>query len=80
MAQYLSARGEPVACLDTDQVNGSFQVVAGLVARLRFASSDNSSATYWLMVALPLGETIASQDHQLIGRHRRQLGAISEAA
>jgi hypothetical protein len=33
VAQYLTERGEPVACLDTDQVNGSFQDIAALGAR-----------------------------------------------
>src|ERR1700730_9229175 len=30
IAQYLTERGEPVACLDTDQVNGSFQDITAL--------------------------------------------------
>lgn len=33
IAQYLTERGEPVACLDTDQVNGSFQDITALGAR-----------------------------------------------
>ena len=33
IAQYLTERGEPVACLDTDQVNGSFQDITALGVR-----------------------------------------------
>jgi CobQ/CobB/MinD/ParA nucleotide binding domain len=33
IAQYLTERGEPVACLDTDQVNSSFQDITALGAR-----------------------------------------------
>jgi CobQ/CobB/MinD/ParA nucleotide binding domain len=33
VAQYLTERGEPVACLDTDQVNGSFQDITALGVR-----------------------------------------------
>jgi hypothetical protein len=33
IAQYLIERGEPVACLDTDQVNGSFQDITALGVR-----------------------------------------------
>jgi hypothetical protein len=33
IAQYLTERGEPVACLDTDQINGSFRDITALGAR-----------------------------------------------
>ena len=33
IAQYLTERGEPVACLDTDQVNGSFHDITALGVR-----------------------------------------------
>jgi Mrp family chromosome partitioning ATPase len=33
IAQYLTERGEPIACLDTDQVNGSFHDITALGVR-----------------------------------------------
>ena len=42
IAQYLSERGEPVACLDTDQVNGSFQDITALGAHLVRILKDES--------------------------------------
>ena len=65
IAQYLSERGEPVACLDTDQVNGSFQDIAALGARpVKILKEDSEEIDIGEMDAMV--ERILTEDSHFV--------------
>ncbi|HEY1433631.1 MAG TPA: P-loop NTPase, partial [Stellaceae bacterium] len=65
IAQYLTERGEPVACLDTDQVNGSFHDITALGVRpVKILKEDSEEIDIGEMDAMV--ERILTEDSHFV--------------